>query len=66
MKEPFLSEAKSLHGKNIQHMTIWIDSKAHYLCNQAVQGTITKMVVNPADVTCKNCLKILKAEAKTE
>jgi len=33
----------------------------HYLCNQAVKPALQKSTIRHRDVTCKNCLKIIRS-----
>lgn len=49
---------------NIIHYVTWIDNKPHYTCNQAVNGDVNKMELDPHLVTCRNCLRTLKSEHK--
>ena len=44
----------------IKHRGINVNYETRYLCNQAVGITQNKIVWNDEEVTCKNCLRILK------
>ena len=49
----------------IIHKYILIDGDYGYLCNQAVAATWLKTDISNKKINCKNCLKQIKKEAKT-